>query len=117
MRKRRDLGQPSDIAFLLIIFFLLLTGIATDHAFSLSLSKQQESTESVQEQVTLTVAENGTIQIANQTISLNDLPSFIIQASHLTLQINKATPWQSVVDLLATITQYSEATYSMEMIR
>ncbi|HKM08280.1 MAG TPA: biopolymer transporter ExbD, partial [Sphaerochaeta sp.] len=45
MRKRRDLGQPSDIAFLLIIFFLLLAGINTTQSIALNTNSSKASLE------------------------------------------------------------------------
>ncbi len=43
MRKRKELGQSSDIAFLLIIFFLLLSGVTASHSLDLQIPKHQYS--------------------------------------------------------------------------
>ncbi|MGH0052749.1 MAG: biopolymer transporter ExbD [Sphaerochaetaceae bacterium] len=116
MRKRRNLGQPSDIAFLLIIFFLLLSGIASSQSIPLSLASQSNQTSNEQMQRTLSLASDGTISTEGEQLTTVALRQFIAPAPHVVIAIEAATPWQYVVDLFSYIEQQSTASFSLELV-
>lgn len=112
MRKRRDLGQPSDIAFLLIIFFLLLAGINTSQSIALRLG-----TESQKQEVPLhaLLTQQGTILLDDQFYSPFEFALKLVPNTTLHLQVEEATSWQQVVDLLSLTEQRQIAGLSLTL--
>ena len=113
MRKKRDLGQPSDIAFLLIIFFLLLAGINTTQALAL-----RSGTESQKEEVPLQalLTQQGTILLDEQRYSPFEFALKLHPTTTLHLQVEAETSWQQVVDLLSLTEQRQIARLSLTLI-
>lgn len=114
MRKRRDLGQPSDIAFLLIIFFLLLAGINTSQSIALHTSTSKES---LQDTVTLQalLTEQGTLLLDDQFYTPLEFAMKLTPNTTLHLQVEADTSWQQVVDLLSLTEQRQIVGLSLTM--
>ena len=114
MRKRRDLGQPSDIAFLLIIFFLLLAGINTSQSIALNTSSSKASLE---ETVVLRalLTQEGTLLLANQVYTPLEFARELTPSTTVHLQVEAETSWQQVVDLLSLTEQRQIAGLSLTM--
>lgn len=115
MRKRRDLGQPSDIAFLLIIFFLLLAGITATQSFDLSLLNTTNTQDLAEKNITITMNKDGALILAGQPLQRSELLRTLHSKTHLKLIIAEATQWQNVVDLLAVLETHPVASLSLEV--
>ncbi len=115
MRKRRDLGQPSDIAFLLIIFFLLLAGINTTQSIALhSAANNEKQTDSSVLHALLT--QQGTIVVENQPYTPLEFARELNSNTTLHLQVEEQTSWQQVVDLLSLTEQRQIAGLSLTLV-
>ena len=115
MRKRRDLGQPSDIAFLLIIFFLLLAGINTTQSIALHISTSKEAKEdTVALQALLT--QQGALLLDDQAYTPLEFARTLTPNTILHLQIEAETSWQQVVDLLSLTEQRQIAGLSLALV-
>ena len=114
MRKRRDLGQPSDIAFLLIIFFLLLAGINTTQSIALqtraAIAPQPDS---IVVQALLT--QQGTVVLENETHTPLSFAQKLTSGKTLHLSVEEETSWQQVVDLLSLSEQRQIAGLSLTL--
>ena len=114
MRKRRDLGQPSDIAFLLIIFFLLLAGINTTQSIALqtraAIAPQPDS---IVVQALLT--QQGTVVLENETHTPLSFAQKLTSGTTLHLSVEEETSWQQVVDLLSLTGQQRLAGISLTL--
>jgi biopolymer transport protein ExbD len=115
MRNRRNLGQPSDIAFLLIIFFLLLSGIASSGSIPISLESSETSENPGTALITLTILEDGSILLGDETQELQSIAKLIPSAKHVSIIVERKTSWQHVVSLLSLIEQQSTASFSLEL--
>jgi len=114
MRKRRDLGQPSDIAFLLIIFFLLLAGINTTQSLALHTNTSDASqTDPAVLQALLT--QQGTILLEDQSYTPLEFARRLTPNTTLHLRVEAETSWQQVVDLLSLTEQRQLAGLSLTM--
>jgi len=114
MRKRRDLGQPSDIAFLLIIFFLLLAGITTTQSIALHTSTSKEiQKDTVVVQALL--SQQGAIQIEGESYAPFEFAARLTPNTTLHLQVQAETSWQQVVDILSLTEQRHIAGLSLSM--
>ena len=116
-KKRRDLGQTSDIAFLLIIFFLLLSGISSSHSISLQLPADTTASPSAEDITyqTLALGQDGSLTLADQIIATNQLPTLVSNTTHLTLQVEAQTAWLHVVSTLSVLQQREPASLDLEM--
>jgi biopolymer transport protein ExbD len=116
-KKRRDLGQTSDIAFLLIIFFLLLSGISSSHSLSLQLPQNPTASTSSEDSKlqTITLIRNGTLLLNNQETPLSQLPSLVYRTTDLILEVEAETAWQKVVSTLSVLQQLQPASLELEM--
>lgn len=114
MRKRRDLGQPSDIAFLLIIFFLLLAGINTTQSIALHTNTTTApQPDSVVVQALLT--QQGTVVLENETHTPLSFAQKLTSGTTLHIQVEEETSWQQVVDLLSLTEQRQIAGLSLTL--
>ncbi len=114
MRKRRDLGQPSDIAFLLIIFFLLLAGINTTQSIALHTNTSDTSqTDTTVLQALLT--QQGTILLEDQSHTPLEFARMLTPTTTLHLRVEAETSWQQVVDLLSLTEQRQIASLSLTL--
>lgn len=95
---RKELAQSSDIAFLLIIFFLLLSGLESNKALPMEKRGNGTGTEETCELILLS---DGSIRYGDGTIPLSALSSFLSSYTIIDLTIEDDVPWQKVVDLFA----------------
>ena len=116
MRKRRDVGQPSDIAFLLIIFFVLMAGVTISHGFTSDLLSTSVHAPSTSANVQLVLMENGTIVHDGRVVQGDGLSSLLTPESMIHVLIEGKTPWQLVVDLFARIERHSVSSLSLELL-
>jgi biopolymer transport protein ExbD len=116
MRKRPDLNQSSDIAFLLILFFLVLASLQTAKALSLDLPSQQiESSSSNVESLHISLEADGTLMVNHSEISQAHLQRLLTSSSTVRLSVNPHTPWQCVVDLFSIIERNPPNAFSIEV--
>ncbi len=114
MRKRRDLGQPSDIAFLLIIFFLLLAGINTSQSIALhTRAATAPQPDSIVVQALLT--QQGTVVLEKETHTPLSFAQKLTSGTTLHLSVEEETSWQQVVDLLSLTEQRQIAGLSLTL--
>ncbi|ADY12426.1 biopolymer transporter ExbD [Sphaerochaeta globosa] len=115
MRKRKELGQSSDIAFLLIIFFLLLSGVAASHSLELNMSSSAILIGEAQDPLELTLKHDGTLLFQDRVLQNAELTPFLNQEPHLSLAIEAKTDWQTVVSLMSLLEQYPLSSLSLEV--
>ena len=111
-KQRKSVAQPSDIAFLLIIFFLLLAGIDTSQTLELTMgSSGRESGSGLQ--VRVNAAEE--IFVAQQRIGAKQLVQAIPPGSSVSLMVEAGTSWQTVITLLDLLEAIPLEGLSVEM--
>lgn len=98
-KKQHALGQPSDIAFLLIIFFLLMIGI--NGTGSMEISTSGEAIHSEQKPLVLTIQADGKLFIGTEPISLENLAGSLARYASLHAHIAESSRWQDIVDVLS----------------
>lgn len=117
MRKRKDLGQSGDIAFLLIIFFLLLSGISSSHSLQVALTSPQGSkSEENHHTVQLVLHADGTLWMQETKTTYPQLASLLQETTDLSVHIEKTTAWQQVVNLLALLEHHQIASLDLEVL-
>ncbi|WP_320128310.1 biopolymer transporter ExbD [uncultured Sphaerochaeta sp.] len=97
-RRRQDLAQPSDIAFLLIIFFLLLAGVAASQSLDLKIGPSSKKTI---ENLVLTLHQDGSLSEGDTPTTLNEIAKQMANTTNLTVLVEQETPWQEIVDILS----------------
>ena len=118
MRKRPDLAQSSDIAFLLILFFLILATLGQAKALTLDLPEQETTTLFINTELhSIILHHDGRITSDATDLSHSGLIKLLSQRPHLLLSIEEETPWQEVVTILSLIEQYPPESLQMEMVR
>ncbi len=115
MRKSRDLGQPGDIAFLLIIFFILLAGVSVSRSLPLTILPDNSENVRETEQLTITLLIDGSLSAFNKSITEEQLHQLISSSTDIRLFVEKDTVWQYVVDTLSLIERSSPASLSLEV--
>ena len=113
-RKRQVLGQSSDIAFLLIIFFLLLIGV--NGTRSIDFSTLGEPTPEAKTPVFITMDSNGKLYHEAAPISFESLRELMEKSETIHLKIAGENAWQDVVDVLAQADTY-HSPVSMEVLK
>ncbi|NCC64784.1 MAG: hypothetical protein EOM15_09025 [Spirochaetia bacterium] len=103
MRNRKSPGLSSDIAFLLIIFFLLLAGISTSQSLTVNLEKETKNGTDTLITKTLELLEDGSLFLDEKAITYADLAKAIAEDTHVSLYIKENTPYQIVVQLLSSL--------------
>ena len=103
MRNKRNLGLSSDIAFLLIIFFLLLAGISTSQSFTINLEQETKKGTETLIHKNLKLLEDGSLFLDEKAISYAHLAKAISEETHVSLYIKENTPYQIVVQLLSSL--------------
>ncbi len=116
MRKRRDVGQPSDIAFLLIIFFVLMAGVTISHGFEIDLLSASGHTPKMSENVQLVLMGDGTILHDGRIVQADGLSFLMTSESTIHVLIEENTPWQLVVDLFSKIERHAVSSLSLELL-
>jgi len=118
MRKRPDLAQSSDIAFLLILFFLILATLGQAKVLTLDLPEHEMVPSShYTETLTVTLHHDGRTTTDTNELTHKDLIGLLSQKPHLLLSIEEETPWQEVVTLLSLLEQYPPKSLQMEAVR
>ena len=113
-RKQLAVGQPGDIAFLLIIFFLVLIGL--QGARSIELSVEGQSVGNGSDALTVVLLADGTILQGETSIAVNELSRTIANYDMLNLLIAGETVWQDVVTVLAIADEHRIA-ISLEVLQ
>lgn len=113
MRKRRELAQPSDIAFLLIIFFLLLAGVGASRALPLVIASSGGE-EGPHRHLTVTLREDGTLLTSGSVIDEEKVAALLSPGIRITLLIEPRTRWQQVVHTLSLATDVPSASVTLE---
>ncbi|OHD12436.1 MAG: hypothetical protein A2Z96_03860 [Spirochaetes bacterium GWB1_48_6] len=127
--KRRTVTDPiesgslSDLAFLLIIYFIVIAGFNVNLGYLLNLpSKDSQRMVNTQDLIRLKLNETGDLYLGDEVLSLpgmeTTLKEGIGRRPNLTvlLSINSACPWQRVVDVIgaAQRTQVENFSFKME---
>ncbi|MEA5030694.1 MAG: hypothetical protein VB025_00945 [Sphaerochaeta sp.] len=113
-RKQHTVGQPGDIAFLLIIFFLVLIGL--QGARSIELSVGGQSAPDGLGPLSIVLLADGTILQEGSSIPMNELSRIIAHHDTLHLQVAGETVWQDVVTVLSLADKHRTAV-SLEVLR
>lgn len=116
MRPKRELGQSSDIAFLLIICFLLLSGVSLSRSFEMDTDQGSVYVGETGEHLTLHLTKEGLLMFENRSLSGSALAVFLNQEPSLTLAIEQQTQWQTVVTTLALIERFALTSLSLEVV-
>ncbi|WP_422479151.1 ExbD/TolR family protein [Pleomorphochaeta sp. DL1XJH-081] len=106
-RKRREqVGYSSDIAFLLIIFFLVMVGSTANRMLAIDSSDSQNIREdgtSLSHVVHLEILLDGTLQVVSTSAIL---PLSTIEQKDVVLHAHARVAWGQVVDALDTLSTY-----------
>ncbi len=126
MKKRRidiaDSGALSDLAFLLIIFFIVIAVFNINKGFILGIPKK-ESTKVVNTKdiIKVKIDADGTLNLDNEIITLSDLEtkvsSLLSVSPNLTflLKIDPEVPFQEVVHIIEIAREMSIDNFSFSM--
>ncbi|MBN2859949.1 MAG: biopolymer transporter ExbD [Sphaerochaetaceae bacterium] len=114
MRKRKELAQPGDIAFLLIIFFLLLAGVGASRAIPLKVEPSSGGEDTVGRTLSVTLRQDGRVATATGVLEIEQLAAEFDAATRLTLMVEGQTRWQQVVHTLSLISQSPAASVNLE---
>jgi biopolymer transport protein ExbD len=124
-KKRIDIaesGALSDLAFLLIIFFIVIAVFTVNTGFILGLPRK-DSTKivNVEDLIKITLLEDGTLEEAGRPLSLSELDSLVTQRLSvrpnmtLLLRIHPDVPYQEVVDLIEFVREKDVDNFSFRM--
>ena len=113
-RKQHAVGQPGDIAFLLIIFFLVLIGL--QGARNIELSVGGQSVADGLGPLSIILLADGTIVQGESSIPLNELSRTIANYDTLYLKVAGEAAWQDVVTVLAIADEHRTAV-SLEVLQ
>lgn len=105
-RKREQVGYSSDIAFLLIIFFLVMVGSTANRMLAIDSSDSQNIREdgtSLSHVVHLEILLDGTLQVVSTSAIL---PLSTIEQKDVVLHAHRGVAWGQVVDALDTLATY-----------
>jgi len=111
-RYRRNVTQPSDIAFLLILFFLVLTGAVVDRA--LTIASSEVTIAHVQESLVIITVDTAGVARLGQS-HLDPSLRTQIQGKAVIVEASADTRWDSVVAALSTVTDYGADSVSLSM--
>ncbi len=116
-------GSMNDLSFLLIIFFIVIASFSINKGFVLNLpDKTAPVTVLTDELMRCTLKVDGTLQIAEETLTLAELESKIKakQAKYpnmtFLLEIEAETEYQKVVDVINEIRDMEVENFSFKMI-
>ena len=103
MRRRKiTVTQPNDLAFLLIIFFLLLVGVYGISSITISTTSQKIIVTN-QAHVILTLDATGSLSHKGSTLSPEALHQLLENTKTATLKIAGETQWQEIITVLAQL--------------
>jgi biopolymer transport protein ExbD len=106
-------GTMSDIAFLLIIFFILTALFSTQYILRLMTGNGQNSTVREKELVTVEIAENGTWNINNRRTTKNELMASLDTDKKYRITVHDTRPYQDFITLLDLL--HEEHIYQIEI--
>jgi biopolymer transport protein ExbD len=125
-RKRIDIaesGALSDLAFLLIIFFIVIAVFTINTGFVLGLPRKDSAKiVNVEDILKITLREDGSLEHDNEPISQTDLQSMISRQlavrpnMTLFLTIDPMTPYQNVVDIIEFVRKNEVENFSFRML-
>jgi biopolymer transport protein ExbD len=115
-------GALSDLAFLLIIFFIVTAVFTVNQGFMLGLP-QKKSTRivNINEIIKIILKSDNTLEYMDRQISLNDLEKILSgklmekPKTTLLLKINPEAEYQSVVNILNIVKKLDIANFSFNM--
>ena len=109
-RKRQQVGHSSDIAFLLIIFFLVMVGSTANWALMIDSTQNVPTSErsakdetTLSELVHLEILLDGSVQVISTT---TEQPLSIIEGKEVVLHTQEGVKWGQVVDILGKLTTW-----------
>ncbi len=103
MRRRKiTVAQPNDLAFLLIIFFLLLVGVYGVRSINLS-TVSQAVVQTDSPPVVLTLNASGILRHEGIVLSTEDFHQLLQTIKTTTLRIAGETEWQKVITVLSKL--------------
>lgn len=113
-KRRRELAQNSDIAFLLIIFFMILAGIPTFSQIDLHLSEQEQSRGlSELETYHVLLTSTGELSLNGTLVEAHLFENVFSSSSEVVLSIEGGTPWQMVVGVLEVFQTIEISSFTM----
>ena len=93
-------GTMSDIAFLLIIFFILTALFSTPYILRFMTSSEHRSLINEKELITLKITEDGTWNINNRIISKNELSATLDKEKKYRIKVHDKRPYQDFISIL-----------------
>lgn len=118
-----DSGALSDLAFLLIIFFIVIAVFNVNEGFMLSLPKKNsKKIVNVNDIISVKLDANGLIEHDNKYITVKDLEADVSDMlktrPNLTflLKISPETPYQYVVNIIEIVRKLDVDNFSFKMI-
>ncbi|MGI6433597.1 MAG: biopolymer transporter ExbD [Sphaerochaetaceae bacterium] len=117
-KRRRELAQSGDIAFLLIIFFILLTGLPTLSRMDVTVNQQEQLSGSSQN-ATYQILLTSTGELYLEKIALDyptQLKGRLASFGDVVLSIEADTSWHYVVDLLENLQSFELSSLTMREI-
>lgn len=106
-RRRKQVGHSSDIAFLLIIFFLVLVGSTVDRAFSIDPTPKEEPSaqEAVgDDRIHIELLRDGVMQPVS---SPGGQLSSLVAGQAVVLHVQTGVKWAQVVDALDSLSSWN----------
>lgn len=109
-RRRTQVGYSSDIAFLLIIFFLVMVGSTANRMLAIDSMREPSDTPSMSEdrpgqphEIHLEILPDGSLQVASTSAIL---PLSTVDQKDVVLHVHEGVEWGQVVDALDTLAMY-----------
>ncbi|MFA5468164.1 MAG: biopolymer transporter ExbD [Sphaerochaetaceae bacterium] len=104
MRRRKLTGiEPNDIAFLLILFFLILTVISVE--YSLDITAGEEGISEASDEVLNLTLTKGSLYSENQKVDVSQFFSQLALGQRVNLTIDSEVSWQTVITTLDCLNQ------------
>lgn len=115
-------GSLNDLSFLLIIFFIVISGFNVNKGFLLNLpSKDKPIVVNTQDIVKCSLLEDGKLILDNKECTVNQLSEMITEKQKtwpnmtFLLTIDEETPYQKVVDVISVIRKLKVENFSFRM--
>lgn len=106
-RRRQQVGHSSDIAFLLIIFFLVMVGSTANRALMIEPAEEIPSTERLVEDeavkadpILLEILMDGSIHVAPNSVGQ---ALSIVEGKDVVVYAHEGVRWDQVIDVLDTL--------------
>lgn len=115
-------GSLNDLSFLLIIFFIVISGFNVNKGFLLNLpSKDKPIVVNTQDIVKCSLLKDGKLILDNKECTVNQLSEMITEKQKtwpnmtFLLTIDEETPYQKVVDVISVIRKLKVENFSFRM--